>query len=88
MERLAGACLLTVFLAPCIFASPSWAAVEVPDPALCDRESKEVRQGRPGGAEGRVVDGLGPTTKMKHVQETWSSAAKASGKIPPPDKRA
>jgi len=87
MKKLFSACLLALFLAPWLLASSLWAAAEVPDPKLCDSESKEVRQGRPGGAEVRTVDGMGPMQKMKHVQEAWSSAAKARGKIPPPDKR-
>ena len=86
MNRLVAACSLGVSVIALLFAPLLWAA-EVPDPALCDSESKEVRQGRPGGAEVRVVDGIGPMEKMKRAQEAWSSAAKASGKIPPPDKR-
>lgn len=87
MKKLTGSWPCAMFLAPWLFVSSSWAAAEIPDPALCDRESKEVRQGRPGGAEGKVVDGVGPMHKMKHVQQAWSSAAKATGKIPPLDKR-
>ena len=79
--------LLIVFLTSWAFAPLSWAAVEVPDPELCDAESVEVRQGRPGGAEVKTVDGVGPMQKMTRAQEAWSSAAKASGKIPAPDKR-
>jgi hypothetical protein len=47
----------------------------------------EVRQGRPGGAEVKTVDGIGPMQKMTRAEEAWSSAAKASGEIPAPDKR-
>ena len=79
--------LLIVFLTSWAFVPLSWAAVEVPDPKLCDAESAEVRQGRPGGAEVKTVDGVGPMQKMTRAQEAWSSAAKASGKIPGPDKR-
>ena len=82
-----GAWLLMVSLASWAFAPSLWASVEIPDPKLCDAESAEVRQGRPGGAEVKTVDGLGPMSKMTRVQEAWSSAAKASGKIPAPDKR-
>ena len=82
-----GAWLLIVSLASWAFAPSLWASVEVPDPELCDAESAEVRQGRPGGAEVKTVDGLGPMEKMTRAQEAWSSAAKASGKIPAPDKR-
>ena len=82
-----GAWLLMVSLASWAFAPSLWASVEVPDPELCDAESAEVRQGRPGGAEVKTVDGLGPMEKMTREQEAWSSAAKASGKIPAPDKR-
>jgi len=82
-----GAWLLMVSLASWAFAPSLWASVEIPDPELCDAESAEVRQGRPGGAEVKTVDGLGPMAKMTRVQEAWSSAAKASGKIPAPDKR-
>ena len=82
-----GAWLLIVSLASWAFAPSLWASVEIPDPELCDAESAEVRQGRPGGAEVKTVDGLGPMSKMTRVQEAWSSAAKASGKIPAPDKR-
>ena len=82
-----GAWLLMVSLASWTLAPSLWAAVEVPDPELCDSESAEVRQGRPGGAEIRTVDGLGPMGKMTRTQEAWSSAAKASGKIPALDKR-
>ena len=82
-----GVWLLIVFLTSWAFAPLSWAAVEVPDPKLCDAESAEVRQGRPGGAEVKTVDGVGPMQKMTRAQEAWSSAAKASGKIPGPDKR-
>ena len=82
-----GAWLLMVSLASWTLAPSLWAAVEVPDPELCDAESAEVRQGRPGGAEVRTVDGVGPMKKMTRTQEAWSSAAKASGKIPAPDKR-
>ena len=82
-----GVWLLIVFLTSLISAPLSWAAVEVPDPELCDAESAEVRQGRPGGAEVKTVDGVGPMQKMTRAQEAWSSAAKASGKIPAPDKR-
>ena len=82
-----GAWLLMLSLASWAFAPSLWASVEVPDPELCDAESAEVRQGRPGGAEVKTVDGLGPMAKMTRVQEAWSSAAKASGKIPAPDKR-
>jgi len=82
-----GVWLLIVFLISLAFAPLSWAAVEIPDPELCDAESAEVRQGRPGGAEVRTVDGLGPMEKMTRAQEAWSSAAKASGEIPAPDKR-
>jgi len=83
----AKAWLLIVFLASWALTPSLWAAVEVPDPELCDSESAEVRQGRPGGAEVKVVDGVGPMSKMTRAQEAWSSAAKASGKIPAPDKR-
>ena len=79
--------LLIVFLTSLAFAPLSWAAVEIPDPELCDAESVEVRQGRPGGAEVKTVDGVGPMHKMTRAQEAWSSAAKASGKIPGLDKR-
>ena len=79
--------LLVLSLASWALAPSLWAAVEIPDPELCDAESAEVRQGRPGGAEVRTVDGVGPMTKMTRAQEAWSSAAKASGKIPAPDKR-
>ena len=79
--------LLIVFLTSWAFAPLSWAAVEIPDPKLCDAESTEVRQGRPGGAEVKTVDGVGPMQKMTRAEEAWSSAAKASGKIPAPDKR-
>ena len=82
-----GAWLLFVSLASWAFAPSLWASVEVPDPELCDAESAEVRQGRPGGAEVKTVDGLGPMAKMTRSQAAWSSAAKASGKIPAPDKR-
>ena len=82
-----GAWLLMVSLASWAFAPSLWASVEVPDPKLCDAESAEVRQGRPGGAEVKTVDGLGPMAKMTREHEAWSSAAKASGKIPAPDKR-
>ena len=78
---------LIVLLTSLTLAPLSWATVEIPDPELCDAESVEVRQGRPGGAEVKVVDGVGPMTKMTRAQEAWSSAAKASGKIPAPDKR-
>ena len=87
MKIGAGVWLLIVFLTSLAFAPLSWAAVEVPDPKLCDAESMEVRKGRPGGAEVRTVDGVGPMQKMTRAQEAWSSAAKASGKIPGPDKR-
>jgi len=87
MKIGAGVWLLIIFLTSLAFAPLSWAAVEVPDPELCDAESAEVRQGRPGGAEVKTVDGVGPMEKMSRAQEAWSSAAKASGKIPPPDKR-
>ena len=86
MRIVTGAWLFAIFFAPWAFAPSLWAA-EIPDPTLCDSESKEVRQGRPGGAEVRTIDGKGPTKAMKRVQEAWSSAAKARGKIPPPDKR-
>ena len=76
------ACLVSWALVPSL-----WAAVEIPDPKLCDAESAEVRQGRPGGAEVKTVDGVGPMQEMTRAQAAWSSAAKASGKIPPPDKR-
>ena len=79
--------LLIVFLTSWPCAPLSWAAVEVPDPKLCDAESAEVRQGRPGGAEVKTVDGVGPMQKMTRAEEAWSSAAKASGKIPALDKR-
>ena len=79
--------LLVLSLVSWALAPSLWAAVEIPDPELCDAESAEVRQGRPGGAEVKVVDGVGPMTKMTRTQEAWSSAAKASGKIPALDKR-
>ena len=79
--------LLMIFLSSWVFVPSLWAAVEIPDPELCDAESAEVRQGRPGGAEVKVVDGVGPMTKMTRAQTAWSSAAKASGKIPALDKR-
>ena len=87
MKKFTGAWLLAMLCIYWLCVSSSWAAVEIPDPTLCDSESKEVRQGRPGGAEVKVVDGVGPMQEMKRVQEAWSSAAKASGKIPPPDRR-
>jgi len=87
MRIRTGAWLLMVSLASWAFAPSLWAAVEIPDPKLCDGESAEVRQGRPGGAEVKVVDGVGPMTKMTRAQAAWSSAAKATGKIPAPDKR-
>ena len=88
MKIKGGAFFLTMFFASWGFTSSLWAVAEIPDPTLCDRESKEVRQGRPGGAEGKVVDGPGPTTKMERgAQSAWSTASKASGKIPGPDKR-
>jgi hypothetical protein len=76
------ACLASWALVPSL-----WAAVEIPDPKVCDAESTEVRQGRPGGAEVKTVDGVGPMEKMTRAQAAWSSAAKATGKIPAPDKR-
>ena len=76
------ACLASWALVPSLSA-----AVEIPDPKLCDAESAEVRQGRAGGAEVKTVDGVGPMEKMTRTQAAWSSAAKASGKIPAPDKR-
>jgi len=79
--------LLMIFLSSWVFVPSLWAAVEIPDPELCDAESAEVRQGRPGGAEVKTVDGVGPMQKMTRAQAAWSSAAKASGKIPAPDKR-
>ncbi len=86
MGRLTGTQVFAVFLAPWLFASSLWAA-EVPAPTVCDSESKEVRQGRPGGAEVKTIDGLGPQGVMAHDQEAWSSASKARGKIPPLDRR-
>ena len=86
MRKLTAAWLFAVFFGFWLFVPSLWAA-EVPDPTLCDSESKEVRQGRPGGAEVKVVDGIGPMAEMKRAQDAWSSAAKASGKIPPLDKR-
>ena len=80
-------CLFMVFLASWAFAPSLWAAVEIPDPKLCDAESTEVRQGRPGGAEVKTVDGVGPMEKMSRAQAAWSSASKASGKISGSDKR-
>ena len=82
-----GTWLLMISLASWTLAPSLWAAVEVPDPELCDAESVEVRQGRPGGAEVRTVDGVGPMQKMTRAEAAWSSAAKASGKIPALDKR-
>ena len=79
--------LLMIFLASWALVPSLWAAVEIPDPKLCDAESTEVRQGRPGGAEVKTVDGIGPMEKMSRAQAAWSSAAKASGKIPALDKR-
>jgi len=79
--------LLTIFLASWTLVPSLWAAVEIPDPKLCDAESTEVRQGRPGGAEIKTVDGVGPMGEMSRAQAAWSSAAKASGKIPALDKR-
>ena len=87
MRIRTGAWLLVLSLASWMLAPSLWAAVEIPDPELCDAESAEVRQGRPGGAEVRTVDGVGPMQKMTRAEEAWSSAAKASGKIPAPDKR-
>ena len=87
MKLGAKAWLLMIFLSSWVFVPSLWAAVEIPDPKLCDAESAEVRQGRPGGAEVRTVDGVGPMKKMTRAEEAWSSAAKASGKIPAPDKR-
>ena len=75
-------CLVSWALVPLL-----WAAVEIPDPKLCDAESTEVRQGRPGGAEVKTVDGIGQMQEMTRAQTAWSSAAKASGKIPALDKR-
>ena len=83
----AKAWLLIVFLVSWALVPSLWAAVEIPDPKLCDAESTEVRQGRPGGAEVKTVDGIGPMGKMSRVQEASSSASKASGKIPALDKR-
>ena len=79
--------LLVVFLVSWALVPSLWAAVEIPDPKLCDAESTEVRQGRPGGAEVKTVDGIGPMGEMSRAQAAWSSAAKASGKIPALDKR-
>ena len=87
MRIRTGAWLLVLSFASWTLAPSLWAAVEVPDPELCDAESSEVRQGRPGGAEVKTIDGVGPMEKMTRAQEAWSSAAKASGKIPAPDKR-
>ena len=87
MKIRIGTWLFMVFLTSSVSAQSLWAAVEIPDPKLCDTESTEVRQGRPGGAEVKTVDGVGPMEKMSRAQEAWSSAAKASGKIAGPDKR-
>ena len=87
MKFGAKAWLLMIFLSSWVFVPSLWAAVEVPDPELCDAESAEVRQGRPGGAEVKTIDGVGPMGIMTRTQEAWSSAAKATGKIPAPDKR-
>jgi hypothetical protein len=87
MRIAIGAWLLMVFLGSWTFAPSLWAAVEIPDAKLCDAESTEVRQGRPGGAEVKTVDGIGPMEKMSRAREAWSSAAKASGKIAGSDKR-
>ena len=87
MRTRTGAWLLVLSLASWVFVPSLWATVEIPDPKLCDAESAEVRQGRPGGAEVTTVDGVGPMGKMTRTQAAWSSAAKASGKIPALDKR-
>ena len=87
MKIVTGAWLLIILLTSFVFTQSLWAAVEIPDPKLCDAESTEVRQGRPGGAEVKTVDGVGPMEEMTRAQQAWSSAAKASGKIPAPDKR-
>ena len=87
MKIVTGAWLLIILLTSFVFTQSLWAAVEIPDPKLCDAESTEVRQGRPGGAEVKTVDGIGPMGDMTRAQQAWSSAAKASGKIPAPDKR-
>ena len=87
MKLGAKAWLLMIFLSSWVFVPSLWAAVEIPDPKLCDAESSEVRQGRPGGAEVKTVDGVGPMEEMARAQTAWSSAAKASGEIPAPDKR-
>ena len=87
MKFGAKAWLLVIFLSSWVFVPSLWAAVEIPDPKLCDAESSEVRQGRPGGAEVKVVDGIGPMGEMTRTQAAWSSAAKATGKIPALDKR-
>ena len=58
MRKLNGSWLVAMLLTNWLLAPSLWAAVEIPDPTLCDSESKDVRQGRPGGAEGKVVDGL------------------------------
>ena len=87
MKIVTGAWLLIILLTSFVFTQSLWAAVEIPDPKLCDAESTEVRQGRPGGAEVKTVDGIGPMKEMTRTEEAWSSAAKASGKIPAPDKR-
>ena len=87
MKIVTGAWLLIILLTSFVFTQSLWAAVEIPDPKLCDAESTEVRQGRPGGAEVKTVDGIGPMEDMTRAQEAWASAAKASGKIPGPDKR-
>ena len=86
MGRLTGTQAFVVFLAPWLFASSLWAA-DVPASTVCDSESKEVRQGRPGGAEVHTIDGAGPQGTMTREQDEWSSAAKARGKIPPMDRR-
>ena len=87
MKIRIGTWLFMVFITSSLYTQSLWASVEIPDPKLCDAESTEVRQGRPGGAEVKTVDGIGPMEKMSRAQEAWSSAAKASGKIPGPDKR-
>ena len=82
MKVVTGAWLFIILLTCLVFTQSLWAAVEIPDPKLCDAESTEVRQGRPGGAEVKTVDGVGPMEEMTRAQKLGHQLQKRAGKFP------
>jgi hypothetical protein len=77
---------LTVMSLVFFIGVPISMAAEVADTKACDEITTDVRKGRPGVDDVKVVDGIGVTEDMTR-SGLFSSAAKPTGKLSKEDER-